>query len=149
MRLEIVMKGLRNPSRCLFHSAIEPTNRSGKLHNRSPRGRVGWGAAVRPLHPFTLFFCALGLAAAAPAQTVVNAIAFDRTTQVLGQDLNDTDTRINALIPLASTISPEEAQEPQWSLAASAGVDPLGRIVYQRGTPSARQIGRASCRERV
>jgi hypothetical protein len=79
------------------------------------------------------------------AQSVANTVVFDRGTQVYRQDLDGNDLPIpNSLIPLASVVNPQEAQEPQWSRTASSAFDALGRIVYQRGTPGARGMQRST-----
>src|SRR5262249_17681551 len=72
-------------------------------------------------------------------------IAFD--TDVSGRAqicTQDVDTKLSPVNPPAYVTSGgagrQQAQEPEWSLAASAGTDSDGRIVYQFGAPGVRGI---------
>jgi uncharacterized repeat protein (TIGR01451 family) len=75
-----------------------------------------------------------------------NAIVFDAPdasgrSQIYIQALDATQSPVNGPVALTSGGGgQQQSQEPQWSLAASAGVNTLGRIAYQFGAPGVRGI---------
>ena len=74
-----------------------------------------------------------------------NAIAFDSDTsgrsEIYIQGLDETLAPLNSpIIVTTGGAGQQQAQEPNWSLAASNGVDSIGRIVYQFGAPGVRGI---------
>jgi hypothetical protein len=74
----------------------------------------------------------------------VNTIAFDSNrsgrSQIYTVDLDANQAALNLGQVTNGGGGAQQSQEPQWSLAASAGIDPAGRIVYQFGASGVRGI---------
>ena len=77
--------------------------------------------------------------------TTVNSLVFDSDrsgrSQIYRQDLDANQAPANPLLTLTTAgAAAEQSQEPEWSLTASAGVDALGRVIYQFGASGVRGI---------
>jgi Tol biopolymer transport system component len=94
---------------------------------------------------FASAICSLVMTQSARAQNpVVNTLVFDSDrsgrSQIYTQDLDANQALLNLVQVTNGGGAAQQSQEPQWSLAASAGVDTVGRIAYQFGASGVRGI---------
>jgi hypothetical protein len=112
-----------------------------QVHKASRRTSFTSGLCI-----FASAICSFFTTQAASAQNpAVNTLVFDSDksggrSQIYTQTLDVNQTPLNLFQVTSGGGGAQQSQEPQWSLAASAGIDTVGRIAYQFGASGVRGI---------